>query len=184
MLPAPIGLAPPVPLVIHPESATKQPSVVREGDGMAASSEEPEPRPARDGQGARTNPPPPVEASRRPECALQWVPHSGGDAVHDRCADAFPPNRFPGKDVLVHGKRFDALQVGANVLWEIKTDRFDGYSRFLRAKVVDTQVPELQRERAIALGCGYGFRVGVSSEAHRAALLVLDADLDIVVTGC
>ncbi|MCE9672304.1 DUF6310 domain-containing protein [Myxococcus stipitatus] len=177
--------APPVPLVVNPESTTTRPSAVRGGDGAAASSEEvPEPRPSREGKGSRVNPPPPVEATKRPECALQLVPHSGGDAVHDQCADAFPPNRFPGKDVLVHGKRFDALQVGANVLWEIKTDRFDGYSAFLKEQVSKKQVVELQRERDLARSCGYDFAVGVSSAEHRATLLELDVDLKIVVTGC
>jgi len=28
-------------------------------------------------------------------------------------------------DVLVGGVRFDALQVGMHVLWEMKTDQFD-----------------------------------------------------------
>ena len=56
------------------------------------------------------------------------MPHLGGNAIHNTCADTFPPNRFPGMDVLVNHKNFDALQVGANVLWEIKTDRYDTYS--------------------------------------------------------
>lgn len=115
---------------------------------------------------------------------MKLVPHSGGDAVHDACADTFPPNRFPGKDVLINGKRFDALQVGANVLWEIKTDRFDGYSDFLKERVSKTQVVELQRERELARSCGYDFVVGVSNRGQRLALLELDDDLKVVVTGC
>jgi hypothetical protein len=112
------------------------------------------------------------------------VPHRGGDDPHNECADRFPPNYYPGKDVLVDGKRFDALQVGVRVLWEIKTDRFDTYSRFLRNQVITDQVEELRRERDIAAACGYGFVVGVSSAAHRAALLAQEPLLDIVVTGC
>ncbi|MCP3164931.1 DUF6310 domain-containing protein [Myxococcus sp. QH3KD-4-1] len=104
--------------------------------------------------------------------------------MHDTCADTFPPNRFPGKDVFINGKRFDALQVGANVLWEIKTDRFDGYSDFLKERVSKTQVVELQRERELARACGYDFVVGVSNAGHRLALLELDEGLKIVVTGC
>jgi len=103
--------------------------------------------------------------------------------LHDRCADAFPPNRFPGHDVLVNGKRFDALQVGKRVLWEIKTDRFDTYSPFLREQAIDNQVPELRRERALARACGYDFVVGVSSPAHRDALRAEEPDLKVVLTG-
>lgn len=104
--------------------------------------------------------------------------------MHDRCADEFPPNRFPGHDVLVDGKRFDALQRGARVLWEIKTDRFDSYSPFLKNQVISKQVAELRRERDIAAACGYGFMVGVSSAAHQAALLRQAPELKIVVTRC
>ncbi|WP_420806719.1 DUF6310 domain-containing protein [Hyalangium minutum] len=112
------------------------------------------------------------------------MPHAGGDDPHNECADKFPPNRYPGKDVLVNGKRFDALQVGVRVLWEIKTDQFDTYSLFLRNQVAIDQAEEMREERDIAAACGYGFVVGVSSAAHREALLRQDPTLDIVVTGC
>ena len=129
-------------------------------------------------------PPPAVTTQRRPECEPVPRPHRGGDALHDWCADTFPPNRFPGHDVLVNGKRFDALQVGVRVLWEIKTDRFDAYSPFLKDKVIRTQLLELQRERDIAQACGYDFVVGVSSAAHQAALSQEDLNLHVVLTGC
>jgi hypothetical protein len=112
------------------------------------------------------------------------VPHRGGDDPHNECADKFPPNRYPGNDVLVNGRHFDALQVGARVLWEIKTDQFDAYSDFLREQVVGDQVEEMREERAIAVACGYDFVVGVSSAAHKEALLRQDGTLKIVVTGC
>lgn len=112
------------------------------------------------------------------------MPHRGGDPLHNQCADTFPPNRFPGNDVLVDGKRFDALQVGVDVLWEIKTDRFDTYTPYLRGVVVRSQAPELRREHDLAKACGYDFKVGVSSAAHKDALLRLESDLKIVVTGC
>jgi predicted Rossmann fold nucleotide-binding protein DprA/Smf involved in DNA uptake len=70
------------------------------------------------------------------------------------------------------------------VLWEIKTDQFDTYSDFLQEQVVREQVPEMLEERDIAAACGYGFVVGVSSEAHQAALKDRADTLDIVVTGC
>jgi hypothetical protein len=96
----------------------------------------------------------------------------------------FPPNQFPGHDVLVDGKRFDALQAGVRVLWEIKTDRFDTYPADLRRIVIEKQVHELRRERDIAAACGYGFIVGVSSPAHKAALERQAPEVNIVVTGC
>jgi hypothetical protein len=86
--------------------------------------------------------------------------------------------------VLVGGKRFDALQAGARVLWEIKTHRFDTYTAFIRRQTVLEQVPLLQEERDIATACGYGFAVGVSTPEHKDALLERDFTLNIVVTGC
>jgi hypothetical protein len=121
---------------------------------------------------------------RRPECRAVPVPHRGGDDAHNQCADRFPPNRYPGKDALVDGKHFDALQVGVRVLWEIKTDQFDTYSDFLQGQVVRDQAAEMREERNIAAACGYGFAVGVSTEAHKEALLEEDRTLNIVVTGC
>jgi hypothetical protein len=112
------------------------------------------------------------------------VPHRGGDDPHNECADRVPPNRYPGKDVLVNGKRFDALQVGARVLWEIKTDRFDTFNEFVQQQAIRKQLPDLREERDIAEACGYGFVIGVSTEAHREALLQQDGRFDIVVTGC
>jgi hypothetical protein len=153
-------------------------------DPNAQMPQEPEANPSSERSGANRAPPAPLTSERRPECAPRPVPHLGGDALHDWCADTFPPNYYPGNDVLVNGKRFDALQVGARVLWEIKTDRFDTYTPFLRNQVLSRQLEELQREREIAESCGYGFVVGVSSAAHRAALLNLDPILNIVVTEC
>ncbi|WP_163781984.1 DUF6310 domain-containing protein [Myxococcus vastator] len=126
----------------------------------------------------------PLDRERRPECRPVPVPHAGEDAPHNECADTFPPNRYPGMDVLVGGKRFDALQVGARVLWEIKTNQFDTYSDFLQERVIEDQVKEFKEDRGIARACGYGFVVGVSTEAHRAALKRADETFDIVVTGC
>ncbi|MFB1481671.1 DUF6310 domain-containing protein [Corallococcus sp. RDP092CA] len=129
-------------------------------------------------------PPVPVDRAGRASCKPVPVPHAGGDDPHNECADRFPPNRYPGKDVLVGGMRFDALQVGMRVLWEIKTDQFDTYNAFLRGQVVKGQVAKLREERNIALSCGYRFVVGVSTEAHREALEREMPELEIVVTGC
>ncbi|MFP2960622.1 DUF6310 domain-containing protein [Myxococcus sp. 1LA] len=131
-------------------------------------------------------PPEPLDRERSRKCEAIPVKHRGGDAAHDACADRVPPNRYPGMDVLVDGKRFDALQVGARVLWEIKTDQFDTYSLFLRNQVARDHVEEMREERGIAAACEYGFVVGVSSAAHKRALLELAPDLEsiMVVTGC
>jgi hypothetical protein len=84
----------------------------------------------------------------------------------------------------VNGKRFDALQVGARVLWEIKTDRFDTFNDFVKDQAIRKQLPDLREERDIAATCGYGFMIGVSTEEHRDALLAQDPRFNIVVTGC
>jgi hypothetical protein len=86
--------------------------------------------------------------------------------------------------VLVGGKRFDALQVGARVLWEIKTYQFDTYSDFLRERVIEDQIKEFKEARSIARACGYGFVVGVSTEAHKATPKRADDTFGVVVTGC
>jgi hypothetical protein len=100
------------------------------------------------------------------------------------CADKFPPNRYPGMDVFVGGERFDALQVGVRVLWEIKTHRFDTYPDFIREREIAKEVVQLRKELAAAEACGYDFVVGVSTQAHKDALRVALPDLNIVVTGC
>ncbi|EPX62725.1 hypothetical protein D187_008913 [Cystobacter fuscus DSM 2262] len=74
----------------------------------------------------------------------------------------------------MNGKNFDALQLAARALWEVKTDNFDTYPPELRRIVLEDQVLELQYERALALACGFNFRVGVRS----AALESLDRNLD------
>ena len=112
----------------------------------------------------------PLDRERRHACTPQPVPHLGGDALHNKCADRVPQNGFPGSDVLVSGKRFDALQLRVRVLWEVKTDNFDTFSVYLQRTVTGKQVAELRRERALALACGFDFRVGVRSAAHKDAL--------------
>lgn len=126
----------------------------------------------------------PLARERHPRCKAIPVKHRGGDNAHNTCADRVPPNRYPGMDVLVDGKHFDALQVGARVLWEIKTDQFDTYSAFLQRQVIADQLKELREERAIAVSCGYGFVVGVSTAEHQEALEFQAPELHIVVTGC
>ncbi len=169
VLPAPVGLTPPMTVMVDPSAQMQQ---------------EPEASPSPERSGSNRGPSDPLTSERSPGCEPIPVPHRGGDDPHNECADRFPPNRYPGMDVLVNGKRFDALQVGVRVLWEIKTDRFDTYTDFLQDQVIRNHLPELLEERAIAEACGYGFVVGVSSAAHQAALLAEDRRLHVVVTGC
>ena len=90
-------------------------------------------------------PPIPSEPTERPECRPIPVRHAGGDVPHNECADKFPPNRYPGMDVFVGGERFDALQVGVRVLWEIKTHRFDTYPDFIRRQEIEKELEQIER---------------------------------------
>ncbi len=140
------------------------------------------PRPEPSGQDWLPPVPPRSEdRTRSLDCTPQPVPHLGGDALHNRCADRVPQNDFPGSDVLVNGKRFDALQLRLRVLWEVKTDNFDTYRAALRRIVIENQVEELQRERALAQACGFDFRIGVRSAAHKAALALQDPNLTSII---
>jgi hypothetical protein len=87
-------------------------------------------------------------------------------------------------DVLVGGVSFDALQVGMRVLWEIKTHQFDTYPDFIQDKEIDKEMKQLDKERKAAAACGYDFVIGVSTDAHKLALLKRDSTFKIVVTGC
>lgn len=123
----------------------------------------------------------PMGRERRPECQPRRVNHRGGNDPHNTCADEVPNNSFPGWDVFVNGKNFDALQLTRRTLWEIKTDNFDTYSDFLRGRVVRDQAPKMRSERAIALACGFDFRVGVRSKAHQEALEDAAPDLKGII---
>ncbi|MET0404050.1 MAG: DUF6310 domain-containing protein [Cystobacter sp.] len=130
-----------------------------------------------------THPEPvPLESSPKQKPRPQPSPyHRGGHQLHNQCADRVPNNSFPGGDVFVNGMDFDALQLTTRTLWEVKTDSFDTYPLELREVVLVDQLPELQHERALALACGFDFKVGVRSAAHRDALLNQDITLDIVI---
>jgi hypothetical protein len=87
-------------------------------------------------------------------------------------------------DVRVDGIRFDALQVGVRVLWEIKTHQFDTYNDFIREQEIAKEYEQIKKERDAAAACGYGFVIGVSTQSHKDALLQRNRTLNIVVTGC
>jgi hypothetical protein len=116
-----------------------------------------------------------------PKCKPIPVPHLGGHDAHNKCADRIPYNSFPGWDVLVNGKNFDALQLATRTLWEVKTDDFDIHSLHSQRFFAKVKLPEIQREKRLAEACGYNFAVGVRSAAHKAALLELDPELTVVV---
>jgi hypothetical protein len=128
--------------------------------------------------------PPEVTERARHRCEPIPKPHAGEDDAHNECADKFPPNRYPGMDVLVGGVSFDALQVGVRVLWEIKTHQFDTYDDFIRKQEIKKELKQLEKERAAAAACGYAFVIGVSTQAHKDALLEAEPTFDVVVTGC
>ncbi len=140
----------------------------------------PKKRPKPEPKGPDFPPVGPVEVTERdrPRCEPVPVPyHLGGNKLHDKCADRIPNNSFPGGDVLVNGKNFDALQLATRTLWEVKTDNFDTYPPDLREIVVESQVEKLRHERALALACRFNFRVGVRSPAHKVALELADPEL-------
>ncbi|MCY1074961.1 DUF6310 domain-containing protein [Archangium lansingense] len=128
-----------------------------------------------------------TERDRRPECKPQRVPPKGGNRLHNKCADGIPFNAFRGANALVNGKAFDALQVVAGVLWEVKTDNFDSYPLELQDIVVRKQVRDFLIERELARACGFDFRVGVRSAKHKKALEYADSRLEgliVVMDWC
>ncbi|HYH98975.1 DUF6310 domain-containing protein [Hyalangium sp.] len=98
------------------------------------------------------------------------MPPKGGHPFHNECADNIPLNAFRGANALVNGKAFDALQPPTRTLWEVKTDNFDTYTDALQDIVIASQGPKLRSERDLARACGFDFRVGVRSAAHKAEL--------------
>ncbi|HYO59436.1 DUF6310 domain-containing protein [Archangium sp.] len=121
------------------------------------------------------------ERERRPKCEPIPVPHLGGNDPHNMCADRIPNNSFPGWDVFVNGKNFDALQLATRTLWDVKTDDFDKHSPHSQKFFIKMKLGEIQRERRLAEECGYNFVVGVRSEAHKIALERADRSLDVIV---
>ena len=116
-----------------------------------------------------------------PRCKPVPVPHLGGHDPHNQCADLIPNNSFPGWDVFVNGKNFDAMQLATRTLWDVKTDDFDIHSPRSQAFFAKVKLPEIRREARLARECGYDFIVGVKSAAHKEALEKLDKTLTIVV---
>jgi hypothetical protein len=127
-------------------------------------------------------PPEPLERERRPECKPQRVPPKGGNRLHNQCADGIPFNAYRGANALVNGKAFDALQVVAGMLWEVKTDNFDSYPIELQDIVIRKNARDFLAEQELARECGFDFRVGVRSATQKAMLETVQPRLkDVIV---
>jgi hypothetical protein len=126
---------------------------------------------------------PPISSDprERPECRPIPGPPRGGNDPHNECANRIAGNNFPGQNVFVNGKHFDALVLATRMLWEVKTDNFDIHSPRSQAFFAKVKLPEIQREARLAKECGYDFVVGVKSTAHKKALEKLDDTLTVVV---
>jgi hypothetical protein len=161
---------------VRPESQTRSVPQTKPAPQAPLAERRPKPEP----KGPEFPPLVPTEISereRRRRCEPQRVPHRGGNDPHNECADKVPQNSFPGWDAFVNGKNFDALQLATRTLWEVKTDNFDTFSDFLQDQVIRDQVLEMLSERGLARACGFNFRVGVLSEAHKEALEEAAPDL-------
>ncbi|HYO72194.1 MAG TPA: DUF6310 domain-containing protein [Archangium sp.] len=116
-----------------------------------------------------------------PKCKPIPVPHLGGNDPHNECADKVPNNSFPGWDVLVNGKKFDALQLATRTLWDVKTDDFDKHASRSQEFFIRVKLPEIRREKKLAEACGYKFSVGVRSKVHLTALRAAEPSLTVVL---
>jgi uncharacterized protein DUF6310 len=144
----------------------------------------PKERPKPEPKGPDFLPPEPPEVTERDRHKCEPIPvpyHLGGNKLHDKCADRIPNNSFPGGDVFVNGKNFDALQLATRTLWEVKTSAIESYNPFIRRTELEKQVAEALHERDLAAACGYDFVIGVRTEAHKAALRERDSSLNVVV---
>ncbi|MEM9490886.1 MAG: DUF6310 domain-containing protein [Myxococcota bacterium] len=129
-------------------------------------------------------PPPPDDPDdpqrRRRRCVPTPVcPHRGGDTHHDACADREPPNAYPGCDVRLNGKLFDALGKTDGAMWEVKTDAWSSYSPFLQRLTLSAHLAAAPFEKKLALQCGYQFVFAVADER---LFSILDERFQGVVT--
>jgi Family of unknown function (DUF6310) len=139
------------------------------------------PKPEESPLGKDWLPPISSDPAERPGCKPIPGPPRGGNDPHNECANKIPGNNFPGLNVFVNGKHFDALVLATRTLWEVKTDDFDKHSPRSQEFLARVKLPGLQREDRLAKQCGYNFIVGVKSAAHKAVLFELDPNLKVVV---
>ena len=130
----------------------------------------PETEPERGGDGFPPLPPDSPDPPDRDRCTPRRVKPKGGDKFHNYCANNVPGNAFRDANVLVNGKAFDALQPLTRTLWEVKTTAIETYNPFVRDVELKKQVTEALRELELANACGFDFRIGVRSAAHKEAL--------------
>jgi len=105
----------------------------------------------------------------RDECIPEPAcPHRGQDEWHDQCADRVLGNRYPGCDVLVNGKHFDAL--AGRVLYEVKTDNWSSYAEVLKGWTLKAHDENARIEHALAMACGFEFTFVVADRALFEAL--------------
>jgi hypothetical protein len=139
------------------------------------------PKPERSPLGPDWLPPISSDPTERPECKPIPGPPRGGNDPHNKCADQIAGNNFPGLNVLIKGKSFDALVLATRTLWEVKTNNLDNQSPRSQKFLVEVKLPQLREEAKKARECGYNFVVGVKSAAHKALLESLDNNLTVVV---
>jgi hypothetical protein len=121
----------------------------------------------------------PRDDARWPRRVLR--PWGSGSACWRPRKSSFKFNAYRGANALVNGKAFDALQVVAGVLWEVKTDNFDSYPLELQDIVVKKQARDFLTERQLAMACGFDFRVGVRSATHKKALEYAEPTLEEMI---
>jgi hypothetical protein len=154
---------------VRPVPGTRPVPETTEAQQKPAPKKKPKPEPI----GPDFPPAGPTDVTERERRRCEPIPksyHRGGNQLHDLCADRIPNNSFPGGDVFVNGKDFDALQLATRTLWEVKTHGIEGYNPFVLQVEINKQIEEARRERALAAACGFDFRIGVRSEAHKKAL--------------
>ena len=118
--------------------ASRQLMVELEAQPRAAKAPAREPSPQK-------QPPSALVEEDDPRCKPIPLPrHLGGHDSHNECADKMPNNSFPGGDVYVNGKNFDALQLVTRTLWEVKTDDFDKHSPHSQRFFALMKLPEMQ----------------------------------------
>ncbi len=140
-----------------------------------------EPEPKESPLGRDWLPPIPSEPTERPECKPIPGPPRGGNDPHNECADKIRGNDFPGLNVFVNGKHFDALVLATRTLWEVKTNNLANHSPRSQKFLVEVKLPQIREEAKRARECGYSFVVGVKSAAHKALLESLERNITVVV---
>lgn len=116
---------------------------------------------------------------KRKECTPQPIcPALGEDTWHDYCTDTVIGNEFPGCDVSIMGRAFDA-KVG-NTLYEVKTDDWDIYADFLVSQTLEDHAIRAKSDVAIANACGYQYEFVVGDAKLATELSKRVAPLQVV----